>query len=137
MIPFVRPFFLSVEAVQRHIGRCPWYMLVGLSLWATACWTDTSFGVMSGMLLTVLGALCACCEKWQTEPGVWMLSGFWLLFYGTFYAIMFYHSVVEGTESAHLVETVEISMSTAILYVTVRFSASVMRLNWRYTRGAS
>lgn len=116
---------LTRKAIDQICALGPWLMIAGLVFMVLRL-------AMSGMFLLGLGATAGSLRGWKTEPGLWMLGALFGASFGMFQVAFVYFSVVDffaGRGPAVGILAVDISLSSAVLTVLVRFCWSVTHRN--------
>jgi hypothetical protein len=132
---------LAPNKAEWIVQHAHWYVLGGVAAFALAVMLppEMKCGAISGWVLFSLGVQAAAVRKWQTEPGLWMLS----TFLGSVAAIIFvfmFHSEVERCFLAAQPKPVrlrapglmvDLAIATKIMFTQARFLFTITRVNWR------
>ncbi|MCE9552045.1 MAG: hypothetical protein K8T91_01535 [Planctomycetes bacterium] len=79
---------LSDDQLDRVAARCGWYIaagaiLIALPFFANAGWYN---GFFLGITVLCYGVCCWKLRKWRSEPGLWMMAIFLVLFFTPLWA---------------------------------------------------
>jgi hypothetical protein len=93
------------------------------------------FGVITGSMLVMLGSMGGCFRDYRRESGLWMLSGFYLVFVGLLLAFFAYGTADEilryGLSRLLSEMGSDYAAATLVLMGEAAFLLTVTRTNWR------
>jgi len=115
------------------------FLIVGMLTWYVSS-RFHSPGAISAVFAIGLGAIGGSLMKWQTERGLWMLAGFFLLIDCGLYGVMTFCNVrdmLRGVARGGVGLVLDFSVGTSLLSTTVRFLWRVARYNWTLSRESS
>jgi hypothetical protein len=121
---------LSARRVDWHIRHSVWYLLIGMVLIALCVTLNAPTGILTGVMLTMLGSGLGTIEKWRTEPGLWMLAAVWLAFAGPFWLLLECMPIVDAVrgKTDGIPVAIDVFISTSILWLQARLYWSVIVL---------
>ncbi len=115
------------------IGRGHWFLLSGFALFWLASWFE-GLGLVTGVAAVCLGSCCGCFQKWRTDPGLWLLSGFFLVMLGPLCLLLFLMRIrdfVRQVPELSPLNALEFSLASSLFWVTANVLVRVTIVNWR------
>lgn len=129
---------LSPERMHWLIRRGPWLCLTGAVLMVLAVRHFHDIGFVSGLMLILFGGCTLGFRAWLTERGLWMLAtvalGAFLLLYATMQWEAF-RQELKGQAPRLGGLSLDTAIAVSIVWMQVRFLATVIRVNRALSRG--
>jgi hypothetical protein len=125
--------YLRPESVDWLVRRGYWLALGGALLIALAIGPLHDIGFVSGLMLVLFGGCTVVFWRWQQERGLWMLALVALCAWLPLYAVMEWDAVVREISRPNprpMLLGLDCALATALVWLQVRFLATVVRLNW-------
>ncbi len=125
--------FMTENRATWLIARGHWFLPAGFALFWLASWFD-GLGVVTGFAAVCLGSCCGCFQKWKTEPGLWILSGFFLVILGPISIMLMLARIddfVRQVPGLSPLNALDFSFASSLFWVTAIVLVRVSIVNWR------
>ena len=139
---------LDPSRIDQIVARAPRYLVTGLFLIVVPRFfvAGQALGILTGVVLFCFGLFAFVLRRWSDDRGLWMLAAFLQAFYAPLWAWwqvrslkpLFAPAAANQAVPQNMLEVaLVVDSCTALMFYTlaVRFLASVVVFNWRFSVG--